>query len=160
VPARLHRLLQRLLGHSGLVVRCSPNPCDRHEYPGWAPSDDAPYLWVYRTEVENTLAVPLTVTRFEASSLVDGRWTPGNVLGRALTGEDFSDWYRAGALIVGGVVPAGATAADDRNWHRARSPEGRPCKWEYWAVAPDGREHHAEVVVRCVPYPKSPRSTD
>lgn len=135
---------------SGLVVTCSPNPCDQHTHPT-VPRPHLPFMWFYRTEVRNTLDVPLRVFKFEAFSWDGQRWVAGNIMGRELTAHDFSEWYPDGDRIVDGVIPAGGTAVDARNWHGSEQPSRAPVKWAYWATDPAGTEHYAEVVVESVP---------
>jgi hypothetical protein len=111
-------------------------------------------VWYYRTEVRNTLTVPLRITRFEAYVQQDGRWVAGNVTGRSLSAKDFDDWYSDGVKIKGGVIPAGEVAVNAVNWHGSSNPSHTPTKWAFWAVDPSGVEHYAEVVVESVPIRK------
>jgi len=108
-------------------------------------------MWYYRTEVRNTLDVPLRVVWFEAFHQEEGQWVPGNITGRTLTGQDFSEWYHDGDKIVGGVIPPRGAAVDARNWHGSSVPTREPVKWAYRAVDPSGKEHYAEIVVESVP---------
>ena len=69
---------------SGLVVLCSPNPCDQHTHPTIL-RPPYPFMWYYRTEVRNLCDVLFRVTWFEASHQADGRWLAGNnIIGRSL----------------------------------------------------------------------------
>jgi hypothetical protein len=115
--------------------------------------DDPPlkYMWYYRTEVRNTLDVPLTIVWFEAYRWDGKRWRAGNVTGRDLTAQDFSDWYADGVEIIDGTIPAGGVAVDNRNWHGSDTRTATPIKWAYSAVDPSGKEHYAEVIVESVP---------
>jgi hypothetical protein len=135
---------------SGLVITCSPNPCDQHTHPT-VPQPPYPYMWFYRTEVRNTLDVPLRITRFEAYVQQGGRWVARNITGRSLTAQDFGEWYPDGVKVVDGMIPPGGVAVDVRNWHGSSAPTNGPTKWAYWAVDPSGAEHYAEVVVESVP---------
>ena len=135
---------------SGLNASCSPNPCNQHTHPT-VQQPPYRYMWYYRTEVCNTLDVPLRVVWFEAFHWEGGRWVPGNITGRTLTGQDFSEWYTHGDKIIDGVIPPGSTAVDNRNWHGSLRPTPEPMKWAYRAVAPSGTEHYAEVVIESVP---------
>jgi len=71
---------------------------------------------------------------FEAYRESGGTWYPGNVLGRALRGEDFSAWYTEGDATVHGVIPPGSTAVCDVNWYGSNSPEIVRSKWAFIAV--------------------------
>jgi hypothetical protein len=108
-------------------------------------------MWYYRTEVRNTLHLPLRVVWFEAFHREGRKWVPGNITGRTLTGQDFSEWYQDGDKIVDGVIPPGGVAVDARNWHGSAVPTSEPIKWAYRAVDSSGKEHYAEVVIESVP---------
>jgi len=136
---------------SGLVAICSPNPCDQHTHPT-APQPPWPFMWFYRTEIRNTLAVPLRVYKFEAYGWDGQQWVAGNVMGRELTARDFTEWYPDGDRIEEGVIPPGGAAVDARNWHGSDQPVHPPVKWAYWATDPSGGRHYAEVVVESVPH--------
>ena len=138
---------------SGLVVSCSPNPCDQHTHPT-VPHPPFPFMWFYRTEVHNTLDVPLRVYKFEAFSWDRRRWVAGNIMGRELTSRDFSEWYADGHAITDGLIPPATVAVDARNWHGSDRPTAAPVKWAYWATDPSGGEHYAEVVVESVSIPR------
>jgi hypothetical protein len=139
---------------SGLVATCSPNPCDQHTHPS-GQKGPHPFMWIYKTEVRNTLDVPLRIFRFEAYVQKDGRWQAGNVMGRSLTAKDFDDWYGDGPKITGGEIPPGSYALDAANWHGSDQPTHELTKWAYWAVDPSGKEHYAEVIVESVPIQKA-----
>jgi len=111
-------------------------------------------MWYYRTDVKNTLDVPLRVVWFEAYHVENGKWIPGNVTGRTLTAKDFGEWYGDGDRIVDGVIPPRGTATDGRNWHGSMRPKSDPVKWAYKAIDPSGVEHYAEVIVESVPIRK------
>lgn len=134
---------------SGLVASSSPNPCDQHTHPSM-PRPPFPYMWIYSTEVRNTLDVPLRITSFEAYVQKDGKWVAGNVMGRTLTAREFDEWYSDGLKIANGVIPPGEVALNAVNWHGSEKPTHGRTKWAFWAVDPEGKEHYAEVVVESV----------
>ncbi len=138
------------LPKSGIVVTCSPNPCDKHADPTVL-EPSYRYMWSYRTEVRNTLDVPLRIVWFEAFTWHGSRWVPETIAGRTLTAKDFSEWYPDGDEIIDGVIPASGVAIDARNWHGSESPSRAPTKWADKATDPSGTEHYAEVVVESVP---------
>jgi len=141
------------LTKSGLVATSSPNPCDQHTSPS-IPRPPHPFMWYYRTEVRNTLSVPLRIVRFEAYKEQDGRWVAGNVTGRSLTAKDFDDWYSDGIKIKGGEIPPGETALNAVNWHGSSSPSTSLTKWAFWAIDPSGAQYYAESVVESIPIRK------
>ncbi len=129
----------------GLVVSLSPN------YDSQATVVQHPpyrYMWFYRTEVRNTLEVPLRVVWFEGFTRVGWQWIPGNIMGRNLTGKDFSAWYSDGESIVNGVIPPGVVAVNACNWHGSNNgPVLGSVKWAYKAEDPSGVAYYADVVL-------------
>jgi hypothetical protein len=111
-------------------------------------------MWFYRTQVRNTLNVPLRITRFQAYVQENGQWVGGNVMGRTLTAQDFDDWYSDGIKIKDGVISPGEVAVDAVNWHGSSIPSHNPTKWAFWAVDPSGVEHYAENIIESVPIRK------
>ncbi len=136
--------------NTGLITSHSPNPCDVHTHTTM-PNPAYPYMWFYETSVTNTVDVPLRVVWFQAFYKEQDQWIPGNIYGRDLTAADFSKWYPDDVEVVDGVIPAGATARDARNWHGSEIPSSGPIKWAYRAVDPQGNEYYAEAIVECVP---------
>lgn len=133
------------LNRKGLVVSCSDN-YNRNalavQRPPYA------YMWYYRTEVRNTLEIPLRIVWFEAFFWVGWWWMPKNIMRRALTGKDFSAWYSDGSPIVDGVIPPGIAAVNGCNWHGSNALPISACKWAYRAEDPSGIEYYAEVVLK------------
>lgn len=138
---------------SGLVATSSPNPCDQFSHPT-VPKPPFPFMWFYKTEVRNTLDVPLTIIKFEAYKLKNGQWVAGNITGKTLTAKDFDDWYSDGLKIKDGIIPPGSVALNAVNWHGSQIPTTEPTKWAFWAVEPSYKEHYAEVIVESVPIQK------
>jgi hypothetical protein len=136
--------------NGGLVASHSPNPSDIHSHPDF-PKPRYPYMWFYETTVTNTLDVPLRVIWFEGYYLQGQEWVAGNIMGRELTSQDFSDWFGDGVKVVDGVIPPGKSAKDARNWHGSPSPTSGPSKWAYKAVDPNGVEYYAEAIIESVP---------
>lgn len=130
----------------GFFVTHSPNPCNVHSSSAF-PEDPYPYMWYYRTEVKNTLSVPLQITWFAAYVLVDGAWK----LGRELDTDKFVKWYTEGDPVPDGVIQPGQTAVCDPNWTGSQDQTALPVKWAYRAVAPDGQEYYAEAVIEHTP---------
>ncbi len=105
------------------------------------------YMHYYRTEVRNNSKRPLKIIWFEGY-LKDGEvWYPGNVLGRALRGKEFSAWYTEGAKIQNGIIMPGQVAVCDVNWHGSNYPEVKPMKWSYIAVDSEGNDFFIEAEV-------------
>jgi hypothetical protein len=105
------------------------------------------YMDYYRTEVRNQSERPLKIVWFEGFSRVDGRWVPGNVLGRVLRGKTFSRWYTEGDPVENGVIPPGKTAVCDVNWHGSNSPAPLNGKWAFIAVDDTGNDYFVEGIV-------------
>jgi len=101
----------------------------------------------YRTEVRNTSERPLKIVWFEGYMYADGVWYPGNVLGRVLREDEFSAWYTEGDRILAGVIPPGATAVCDVNWHASNTPGPVASKWAFIAVDTSGNDYYVEAVV-------------
>src|SRR5262245_35700622 len=120
-----------------------------HKPPTGQPLARAPfrYMHYYRTEVRNISRGPLRVVWFEGYSERDGTWYAGNVLGRVLRGEEFSAWYTEGDSVQHGVIPPGATAVCDVNWHGSDSPGPIRVKWAFILVDTSGNDYYAEAVV-------------
>lgn len=105
------------------------------------------YMHYYRTEVKNVSNGPLKIVWFEAYAERGGTWHASNALGRVLRGAEFSAWYTEGAPTANGVIPPGATAACDVNWHGSNSPEPMKMKWAFIAVDTSGNDYYVEAVV-------------
>ena len=120
-----------------------------HRKPTGKPFARAPfrYMYYYRTEVRNLSNRPLKIVWFEGYGEDEGRWYPGNVLGRVLRGKEFSEWYTERDAVTDGVIPPGKTAACDVNWHGSASPEPLRAKWAYIAVDQWGNDYFVEAVV-------------
>ncbi len=105
------------------------------------------FMHYYRTEITNTSDRPLRIVWFEGYEQVDGVWYPGNVLGRALRGGDFANWYTEGHPTPNGVIPPGKTGVCDVNYHGNNSPGKMTVKWAYIAVDDEGNDFYAEGIV-------------
>jgi hypothetical protein len=105
------------------------------------------FMLFYRTEVRNTLDVPLHIVWFEAFHRSSDIWVPNNIMRRSLTGEDFSAWYSDGEPIVHGVIPPGGVAVNACNWHGSNLPLLISWKWAYKAEDAWGLDYYAEIVV-------------
>ncbi len=114
-------------------------------------------VWVYRTEVENTLEVPIRVIWFQFSFRDEhGTWFGTNVRKRELFNEDFRDWYgdEPGIDEKGWLAP-GAKGVCDPNWQLAFCEEIGTTKWGFIAVDAEGNDYYAEAIVPqevCVRY--------
>lgn len=133
-----------------LVVTHSPNPCDVHHAKAFR-KDPFPFMWYYRTEVQNKSSRPIQITSFEGYFFVDGKWISKNVLHRKLTSQDFSKWYSEGVAVTNGWIPAGGVAVCDPNWHGSRTPTSPRCKWTFVGVDAEGRTFQAEAEIETLP---------
>jgi hypothetical protein len=134
----------------GLVATHTLNPGAAHSSPDFKESP-FPYMWYYRTELRNTTDRSLQIVWFEGyHENEDGEWHPKNVLNRPLGGEDFAAWYTEGVPCPAGVIPPGATAVCDPNWHGSEQPHLPRTKWAYAATDPDGQVYYAEAVLTSV----------
>ena len=135
----------------GLVAAHAPNPCAVHSSPAFE-ENPYPFMWYYRTELRNMTDRSLQIVWFEGYyEAEDGQWHPNHVLKRPLGGEDFAAWYTEGVPCPAGVIPPGATAVCDPNWHGSEQPHSSRIKSAYAATDPDGRVHYAEAVLTSVP---------
>jgi len=146
-------LLMTLFGcasRSGLVVTHTPNPTALHDVkiPEGRPF---PYMWFYRTEVRNATEYPIRITGFEGYFYRDEKWVAVNVFNRALTADDFSEWFTQGAPVKKGWIMPGATAVCDPNWHGVDTPVSPRCKWTFDGVDSMGKAYHVEAEIESVP---------
>jgi len=120
-----------------------------HLEPTGAPLANAPYpyMWYYRTEVHNRSSRPLRIVWFEAYTQHEGVWYANGVLRRTMRGRDFSNWYTEGDKTENGLLPPGAVAACDVNWHGFDSPHQPRSKWAFIAVDDKGNDYFVEAVV-------------
>jgi hypothetical protein len=106
------------------------------------------YMWYYRTEVRNTLEVPLRVIWFEGFTRRGWLWVPSNIMRRTLTGTDFTAWYSDGPdAIMNGLIPPYTAAICSCNWHGSNYGPPGPVKWAYIAVDPSGVKYYARVIL-------------
>ncbi len=129
-----------------LEVMHFPDPCPVNK-PRRGKKVRRSYVWYYRTQVRNNSQVPLQIIHFENYSLVKGRWVASNVLGRALTGKDFAQWYTEGSPAPEGWIGPGATAVCDPNWTWHEVLIGGKTKWRFTAQDEQGKTYHAEAVI-------------
>jgi hypothetical protein len=121
----------------------------KHLKPTGNPISNPPFKFMhyYRTEVRNNLKRPIKIVWFEGYRKHAGKWYPGNVLGRALRGKEFSSWYTEGATTTNGVIKPGEIAVCDVNWHGTDHPEPALTKWAYIAVDDEGNDYFVEEEV-------------
>lgn len=60
-----------------------------------------------------------------------GKWVAGNITGRTLTGQEFSECYEDGEMIVDGAIRLGGAAVVARNRHGSSPPMSYPIKSTY-----------------------------
>ena len=150
IDALIAACRRRKAQERGLVATHTPNPCAVHSSPDFKESP-FPTMWYYRTELRNTTDRSLQIVWFEGYyETEDGVWHPNNVLNRPLGGEDFAAWYTEGVPCPAGVIPPGATAVCDPNWHGSEQAHSSRIKWAYAATDPDGRVQYAEAVLTSV----------
>lgn len=120
-----------------------------HKSPTGEPLSEPPfrYMSYYRTEVKNNSNQPLKIVWFEGYEQFQGTWYPGNVLGRTLRGDEFSEWYTEGDKTDGGIILPGETAICDVNWHGNDSTGGQNIKWAFIAVDRSGNDYYIEATV-------------
>jgi hypothetical protein len=144
----IQTILKNLRGNDskreGLSVICTDNYNPESSVVKRPPT---PFIYYYRTEVHNTLNVPLRITWFNAFHRYLLGWTPRNILGRPLDGRVFSAWYSDGIAIIDGLIPPKESAVCGTNWHGSSSAILGPVKWAYRAVDPSGAEYYAEVIL-------------
>ncbi len=107
-------------------------------------------VWVYRTEVENTLDRPVRVIWLDFSYQDDchGSWFTTNIRNRTLRNDDFVEWYGDGnEKLEGGWLKPGQIASCDPNYHFAFGEELTPVKWSFIAVDAEGNDYFAEAIV-------------
>jgi hypothetical protein len=118
-----------------------------HKQTTGAPFDDPPYPYMqcYRTEVHNRSDKPLKIVWFEGYSCHEDIWCPGNVLGKALRGEEFTAWYTEVDTILAGVIPPGKIAVCNVNWHGNTLPGFMRVKWSFIAIDQNGNDYFLGV---------------
>lgn len=111
--------------------------------------ENPPYkhMWYYRTEIKNTSDKPLRIVWFEGYMNFNNHWYGSNVLNEPLRSEEFSQWYTEGAKIINGLIPPGATAVCDVNYHGSDEPDFIRTKWSYIAVDEKGNDYLVESEV-------------
>lgn len=135
---------------AALTVRHRPNPTSIHSSSHFK-RKPYPYMWYYRTEVTNNLSRPLRIIRFDAFTLIRGKWISRNILHRPLNSKDFTQWYTEGVKVKDGWIPPHQTAACDPNWHGSVYPNAPRLKWSFTAVDKKGKVYYAEAEIKSLP---------
>ena len=129
-----------------IVVTHSPDPCPMDK-PRRGRKIRRPHVWYYRTEVRNTLKVPVQIIKFDSYGLVNGKWVANNVMNRELDNKDFAKWYTEVAPAPDGWITPGQAAVCDPNWTWNQHPIAHKMKWKYTARDKQGKTYQAEAVV-------------
>jgi hypothetical protein len=99
------------------------------------------YMHYYRTELKNNSDRALRIIWFEGYTEFEGSWYPYNVREKILGNHDFLEWYSEGDEMAGGVLPSGARAVCDPNWHGRNETGQILARWVFIAVDGHGNDY-------------------
>jgi hypothetical protein len=113
-----------------------------------------PYMWFYRTTIENRSDRFLKIIWFESYFEKNGKWRSNNILGAVMGKEVFSMWYEdlgTGDMDPQGWIRPGGRVYCRENWHWSDRKKPPVFKWAYLAVDRFGNDYYVEAIIKSVP---------